>query len=171
MAIREFTIDVEELRRFGANMKRGPQYVEEASYQAMQRSALQVQQLAEDNVLDVEAIDLGKLWAGFDRRVQPFEAEIFNEMDYAIVVEKGRTPGSAWPPPGALTDWLIRHGIPAEAEFAIRAKIGIKGIKARPFLGPALEEAEPLIERNFEQAINEVSRRLISDVTAGLFRS
>lgn len=54
--------------------------------------------------------------------------------DYGIWIDQGRTPGKPGPPKGALLDWMRRKGIPAKRESFIQKRVGIKGIKAVPFL-------------------------------------
>lgn len=66
-------------------------------------------------------------------------AWVGSRLRYAAAVHNGRAPGKAWPPPGALLGWLRRHGIPPQAEFAIRRKIGLEGTDPHPFLTTALQ--------------------------------
>lgn len=53
---------------------------------------------------------------------------------YDVVVDEGRAPGRPPPPPGALTDWLARRGLPERAEYPVAKKIGEEGIEATPYL-------------------------------------
>ncbi len=71
-------------------------------------------------------------------------------------VEFGRKPGT-WPPKGALVLWMERKGIDPRLEYVFRRKIGKKGTKAQPFLGPALEKAKPAILRIFARRVSEAA--------------
>lgn len=70
-------------------------------------------------------------------------AWVGSRLRYAAAVHNGRGAGKAWPPPGVLLGWMRRHGIPREAEFAIRRKIGMEGTTGVPFLSTALRRVFP----------------------------
>jgi hypothetical protein len=60
---------------------------------------------------------------------------------YGAAVEYGRAADKPWPPERPILRWLQRHGVP-EPDFVdvvrVRRKIGRKGIKAAPYMRPAL---------------------------------
>lgn len=60
--------------------------------------------------------------------------------NYAEFVEFGTR--AHWPPPGAMSGWARRHGM---TDYAARRAIARKGTKARPFMGPAAEAAQPFM--------------------------
>lgn len=66
-------------------------------------------------------------------------ATVGTNLKSAPSVEFGRAAGRRMPPPGSLDGWMRRHGIPADADYAIRRAIAERGIPAKPFLFPALE--------------------------------
>lgn len=70
-------------------------------------------------------------------------AWIGSRLRYAAAVHDGRKAGKAWPPQGVLLGWMRRHGIPKEAEYVIRRKIGLQGIPGVPFLTTALRQVFP----------------------------
>lgn len=59
--------------------------------------------------------------------------------DHAAPVEFGRRAGAKPPPPGALADWLKRHGLPASMEYPLAQAIARRGIPPYPHFGPALD--------------------------------
>ncbi|TFG61794.1 MAG: hypothetical protein E4H28_08405 [Gemmatimonadales bacterium] len=71
----------------------------------------------------------------------PKSALVGAVSDHVLPVEFGRAPGSRPPPPGALTDWLVRHNLPPSLEYPIAQSIARRGIAALPHLHPAVEKA------------------------------
>jgi len=61
------------------------------------------------------------------------------------------------PPPDALSGWARRHGL-AGLEFVIARAIGRRGIKARPFLGPALEQEAPRLAARLRSVLEGLVR-------------
>jgi len=81
-------------------------------------------------------------------------------LQYAPVVEFGRSAGATMPPPDALTGWLARHGMDASAAFVVARSIGRRGIRARPYLMPALEKNRADITREMTAVLQRISARL-----------
>jgi hypothetical protein len=75
--------------------------------------------------------------------------------DHVLPVEFGRAPGSRPPPPGALTDWLRRHGLPESMEYPLAQSIAKRGIAALPHLHPAVERARQLHVKNQADALRK----------------
>ena len=78
-------------------------------------------------------------------------------VPYAIVIEKGRKPGTM-PPVDAIALWAVRKlGLSPEeakgAAFAIAKSIAKKGIKGRHMFKEGLEVSEPHIKQLFDSAI------------------
>jgi len=82
---------------------------------------------------------------------------------YAIYVDKGRRPGAKRPPFSVIRDWIIRKKINRKFRnakgqymsndtiaFIICRSIGIKGIKARPFL----DETQRIMDNAIEYIID-----------------
>lgn len=88
-------------------------------------------------------VDTRRLWNAVDYnvegRAQSLRVEVGPRVGdpgvepYDMVIEHGRRPGSAMPPAGVLLPWMSRHGIPEEAEYPIRKKIGERGLSGQPF--------------------------------------
>lgn len=71
---------------------------------------------------------------------------------YGEVVERGRRPGKAWPPPGALLRWIeVKFGLsPREAqriEYVVRRKIGQKGFEGAHMFEKGLSENLPRLQQ------------------------
>ena len=75
--------------------------------------------------------------------------------DHVLPVEFGRAPGSKPPPPGALTDWLRRHGLPESMEYPLAQSIAKRGIAALPHLHPAVEHARQNHLRNQAEGLKK----------------
>jgi phage gpG-like protein len=129
---------------------------------AMERSAILVQNAARSNIQRERAIDTGRLLGSITGEVKPFETQIGTNVTYAPTVGDGRRSGAPMPPSGALLDWMRRHGIPAESEFVVRRAIARRGIRARPFLIPALENNRTQIEREFAVANRRIAERVLA---------
>ena len=78
--------------------------------------------------------------------------------DYAPYIEFGRRPGKM-PPPDALLPWMSRHGIPAEAVFAVARSIGQRGIPERPFMRPAATDTEAYMKDLMPEFAAEIEAR------------
>ena len=151
--------DAHEFVDLGDGLLASSKIVAEESKRAMERSAITVQNAAKLNIQRQGAIDTGALLNSIAREVQPFEARIGSNKQYARYVEEGRAAGSAMPPAGSLLGWMGRHDIPLEHEFAIRRAIAQRGIPARPYLIPALEQNRAQIDREFKAARKRIVKR------------
>jgi hypothetical protein len=75
---------------------------------------------------------------------------------YGDIIEKGRTAGKAWPPPGVLLRWIeVKLGVGEEEarrlEFVIRRKIGRKGFPGIHMFERAFTEGFPTLQSIFER--------------------
>lgn len=87
---------------------------------------------------------------------------------YGEVIEKGRRPGKAWPPPGVLQQWIaMKMGINGEeeikqVEFLVRAKIAHKGFPGVHMFENAfkenLKQLQNMFDRHGYQLSEEMSR-------------
>lgn len=112
---------------------------------AVNKAALQVQTKARRNC----PVDTGRLRSSIAMRIfeDGLAATVGSDLKYALWIEYGTGPAAGrpryFPPPGALLEWMKRHGIDPGAEYAIARKIYENGTKPRPFLIPAYEEVRP----------------------------
>lgn len=155
-------IEADDIRQLAAQLRQALRVVHEESAVAMERGAILVRNEAKRNIQRQNAIDTGQLLnsIAYERPVQPFEAKVGTNKVYARRVEEGTPAGEPMIPQGELLPWMARHGIPAEREFLVRRSIQRKGIRARPFLHPALESNRTAINREFAAANRRVAQRL-----------
>ena len=112
----------------------------------------------------------GHLKGGFSYNVtrgsSVIKGELTNAMKYAIVVEKGRRPGSTPPPVGPIALWLYRKGIVTDrskirgAAYVVARAIGRRGIPAVNMVSEGLDAAEPTIIKLFEGVADDAIKRL-----------
>jgi phage gpG-like protein len=134
------------------------------------------------------AVDTGNLRRSITHEVTAsggfIVGRVGTNVPYAKVVEEGRAAGSAMPPPGVLLGWMRRKGIPVDEmfigrndvgditgsakvgggyhgiEYLIARAIGKRGIKARPYLKPALQNNMAAINREFGGLPARIMKRL-----------
>ncbi|MCX5908471.1 MAG: hypothetical protein NTY64_15125 [Deltaproteobacteria bacterium] len=85
--------------------------------------------------------------------------------EYGEVIEKGRRPGKAMPPPDVLISWIekkigVNKKEARRLEFVIRRKIGQKGFPGVHMFEKTLEENMGALERIFEAAGFTIEREL-----------
>lgn len=120
-------------------------------------------------------VDMGQLRAS----IQPsffnqggLTAEVSTNVGYGAFVEFGtgplgrstyrgelpadyvHGPGGKMPPLEPIREWCRRHHINPNLAFVIARKIGRHGMKARPFMWPALEKVRPEYERELRDLFN-----------------
>jgi len=78
---------------------------------------------------------------------------------YAWVIDTGRRPGAKMPPPSALYGWLEKKSIPLSAAFPIARSIGVKGIKARPWIDAAID-----VPNLMEDIANKIVYNMILEI-------
>jgi hypothetical protein len=83
-----------------------------------------------------------------DRTANAIIGRFGTNVGYMEVMEKGRRPGAALPPRGALLGWMRRHGIPAANEYVIRRAIARKGIPGDHVFRDTLADVTPLARRS-----------------------
>jgi hypothetical protein len=92
---------------------------------------------------------------------------VFSSLPYAIVMDQGRTPGSAPPPTAPIALWAQRKlGLSAteaaRAAFVIARHIGKFGIKGLFFADSAFRLAEPTVNRIFSILGDQIGRALVT---------
>lgn len=110
------------------------------------RSGIKVQGLAREK----SVVDRGGLRDSVAYEVDPAafprSVEVGSNLEYARATELGRPPGKM-PPVGPLENWARRKGLGAGLGWPIALKIRDQGTKPRPFLLPAVTDAEPAIKK------------------------
>lgn len=150
------TVDASDVLAFTRRFANAQPIVERQFRTAMIRATAQVQH----DAMALAPVDTGTLRRSLTTDVTPFVGRVGTNLPYAPVVEYGRREGAPMPPAGALLPWMRRHGISAEAEYAVRLRIARRGIRARPYLIPALERNREAIEREFALAMDAALREL-----------
>jgi hypothetical protein len=135
--------------------------MEREFHDAMIRSTAQVQHDAQVAV----AVDTGTLRRSITTDVTPYVGGSARTCCTGAWWKRGdgQTPRrvvAAMPPAGVLTGWMQRHGMNPKNEYALRLKISRKGIKARPYLVPALEQNRTAINKEFTLALGRVLSEL-----------
>ena len=134
---------------------RDPAVIQGPLRRFLERSAQVVEARAKERV----PVDTGRLRTSISRRVEPHRrrAVVGSKLVYARPVEEGRRPG-IWPPVDALQPWARRHGFPAgrAGAFLVARAISRRGIKAQPYLRPALAESVDDVGGFLEDMAREV---------------
>lgn len=133
--------------------------------QAVRRASLEGESRSKQVIQSADRIDLGALLGSVQaepvsRTGQNVVGGWGTNAEHAEVIEKGRRPGRPMPPRGVLLPWMARHGIPAEAEFTVRRKIGLSGIPGIFFMRTARDQVEPLFRAEMRQAVARALRRI-----------
>ena len=165
MAASSFTVDASPLAALGVRLAGAGPVIEREFQNSMVRVTAQVQHDAQALVV----VDQGHLRRSITTRATPFLGTVGTNLIYARTVERGWPPHYRFIPPGALLNWMQRKGIRPgphqtiqQVEYRIRRKIWEGGLKARPYLRPALERNRPQIEREFAAAMQRVVARVLA---------
>ena len=147
------------LERLQAGVAAAPATVVRETRAAMTAGCL----LVEGTARDLAPRDTGRLSGSITHSIGGGGADLTGRIGpavaYGIVIERGRRPGAKPPPVGALRPWALRRGIPEGALFVIARAIGRRGLKARPFLAPALERHRAgIVERFARVGLRVVAR-------------
>jgi phage gpG-like protein len=152
----QLVVDTRELDAMIRRFNGAKPIVDREAQVALERSAIIVQNDAKVRV----PVDTGALRASLAREVTANDARVGSNLTYAPVVEYGRRAGAPPPPASALVGWVTRHGMDEGAAYAVAKTIGRFGIKARPYLVPALLQNVTRIEREFSLATDRALVKL-----------
>jgi hypothetical protein len=136
--------------------KLGPRVIDPPIQRFLTRSAINVQ----GNMRKRVRVDTGRGRNSIAYEVEKRKARIGTNLEYLEVMARGRRPGRAMPPPGALLGWMRRHGIAADREFLIRRAIGRRGIAGDDFDTKAFADSIPQIERNLRFLARDIERAM-----------
>ncbi|WP_018130711.1 HK97-gp10 family putative phage morphogenesis protein [Effusibacillus pohliae] len=167
----EFTLHAAGATEVVRTLNDIPQQKEQAIKRIINTTAANIARKAKQRA----PVDTGRLRGSIQMR--PYrgglEAAVGTNVEYAPYIEFGTGKGvnvpqqyadfaaqfkghGGFPPPGVLLDWMKRHGIPAEAELAIRRKLFYQGIQARPFLFNSFEEEKPAYLAALRKALGDL---------------
>lgn len=148
------TWDASAFVRLAEQCRRAAPVVAREVQAAMDDSLTMLQHSARGNLERAGAVDTKALIDSLEPRiVSTGVGYLGTPLAYAATVERGRRAGAALPPRTLQwLEWLARHDIPLSADFVIRRAIARRGIRPRPYLGPALTSNQRAIDRRFGQA-------------------
>lgn len=165
----DFDLKTKGLKGFNKALRKFPDRTRREMLKVIRTACVLVQRQA---TKDAPA-DTGKLRQAIFSEVDEHKLKGVVGVDPRIAphgptVEFGRQPGADGPPANygskpnvALARWSQKHGGDADltdrgAVYALARKIHRTGIKARPFLTPALQENERKIYKLFQDAIDRI---------------
>ena len=109
-------------------------------------------------------VNLGEYKRGWDHRILPDGAELFNDAPHAAVMEYGRRPMRPGPPLAPILDWVLNKLVPNgvveeweadDAAFLIRRAIHRRGLPPN-FI---LRDQHPKMLRWYKSAIHKRFKR------------
>jgi hypothetical protein len=110
----------------------------------LNRGSRVVQQRARDNAPYFNGGLRDSIEIEIDSSALPLWAKIGTNIEYGRATELGR-PAGIMPPSAPLELWAVRKGMEPGSGYALALAIFRRGIEARPFLEPALNESRPQI--------------------------
>lgn len=145
-----------DLGKFEKNLARTMRNAQQRALRLAGREIKALLVAASQGINDLGAFKNG--WyttAIFDRM------EVGNTAPHAVFVENGRRPGARPPPVAAIMPWVMRHIGDPRAAFPIARNIGIRGIQARPVLGPNLARIGTLFREAMEACLAEATQEAV----------
>ena len=110
-------------------------------------------------------------------RVNALSARAFVDVDYGVVVEKGRRPNKRQPPTTALIRWMKKTrqgssyyaGLRSQyknislkgAAFILARSIGKKGFPANPFFNRGVTKTQPVYNKEAEKLLTKIMKGLV----------
>jgi hypothetical protein len=128
---------------------------------AMQEVGLETVQTMKDILTSKNAVATGTLRDSLNATTTEGDDLLDTQItavDYAIFVDKGRRAGDRMPPVQAIKDWINQRKIRVQGRsteqlaWAMAKSIAKKGITARPFIAPSLENVVNTGLQNIEKA-------------------
>ena len=154
------TFDFSDVTAMARTYQNGERIVRDEMTRGVERSVIQIEADAKRLVpTDTHTLQRS-LTHAVETRGGTVEGRAGTNLQYARVVEEGRSAGAAMPPQGALLGWMRRHGIDPEAEFVVRRAIGRRGTRPQPYLKPALDKNRAAIGREMDAVLRRISQRL-----------
>lgn len=154
-------IDAARLRE---GLRRAPQVLHRHVDGALSRGALEIARDARRRAPKAFSTLVNSIHS---RQIGDLHYEVAPGVNYAAWVEGGRDPGKRPGTANGLREWVkLKTGLADKpldrATFAISRAIGKRGIKAQPYMGPALEAGESrlraLVNAAVERGLAEALR-------------
>lgn len=136
-----FRVDLRGIDGMQRNIRLVRENFPELLAAANEKTAKKIQQTAQRNIKQIDAIATGKMYGGIEIASSPggLVFAVGCTAKYAPYVEFGTKPH--WPPLSAIREWCRVKGIPERAAFPIARAIARRGLPERPFLYPAALDA------------------------------
>lgn len=160
-----FDIDLDELTAWLEVVEKAPDLAEQEALIAMRKAVEAVKRETVPRTPKNTGA-LASAWSTkVSRGMKAVKGEIANPLVYAIVMEKGRQPGSRMPPEDPIVYWLRRKAglsleAAIEASYPVRRAIARRGIKGKKMLEEGLEAAKPTVRRIFDDVPGNVWKKL-----------
>jgi hypothetical protein len=160
------TTQVIGLPELEAAMARNLAAVQQAMREEFAAAGLEMQTTARQLLTDQKAVDMGALRAATRYRAasEGKAAEVYAPNPVAFAVEHGTEPAGVggakqhMPPVKPLEEWAHRHGMDG-AGYLIARHIARYGVKARPFLLPAMQQEAPKLQRALAARLRTIIAR------------
>ncbi len=157
------TITGKGARRAQARLRQRAQEVNRELTRAMHESVL----IVEGKIVPRIDVDRGRMRGGVQTEVRGSGRELrgrvfIANVPHALVVERGRKPGS-FPPIAPLVGWVQRRGMATGTDarriaFLVARKIARIGIKAKWPFRDGTREARPFVRLRFRLAFQRLTR-------------
>lgn len=148
-----------EVPRTGLLGGQGPKIVAEELVPALEYGV----NLLKGEILPRVPVDRGNLRGAVQSRVYgeatSLIGQVFNPLGHALVMEKGRRPGS-FPPVAPIESWARRKFGRSGLGFVIARSIAARGIKGRFFFKAGFEAGRPRVELRMRTALARITQRL-----------
>lgn len=149
-------VEIKGLDELLSALKRAPEITAKHLNTAIKRTLTIYERESKKNT----PIDTGNLRNNVENKFGNLQGYLMFRAKYAAAVHEGTKPH--WPPKNILEVWARRHGAknPKSAAFLIGRKIARKGTSARPFLRNAVERLENEKNKNFHQALDNITKEI-----------
>ena len=149
MSAIKYDITVKGVEAFMDKLQSSQEAIVAANLQAMEKSTLEVEARAKAKVPRVT----GRLFASITHEASPEEGRVGTNVRYAPFVEFGT--GLAGPLHHLIYPTRARYMTWLSGDKRVFARF-TRGMRAEPYLGPALDESRDRIFDNFRQAAQKL---------------
>ena len=164
----QISVEVDGAEELNEKITRLPRLTLEQTAEALNRTALEIQNKLSENTTQQQAIDTGHLrdsWHLEAATKTKLTAKVGTNLvpHYAPDIEYGTKPH--FPPPQALMPWVQRklhvgHEKAASVAYYVARKIARTGTKARPIFRPAISYAAHIFSNEVYKLAHKVEKTL-----------
>lgn len=158
-----FSAHVENMAGFTAAMQQAPKTLDEEMLTASRRIGARGEALSKAYLTKHDTGNaLNSIFGVGERVAGGVQATFGATAEYAWNIDKGRKAGGKLPPREPTLPWILSHGIPESAEFAVRRKIARDGIPPAPFVTKA--HAELKRSRFYHKEFGDAIKRTLARI-------